>query len=151
MRLKLTNAPLKGKVNDKYDHIYTIFVWNPNMVWNSYFLWKKIQKLTCHMCNQCLLSNDWPYIEAKNWNRSSFIVTISISILFLISYPALLCALYVVLQKHTFMDAIKQNKSEVGQVQFLFFSWFVYIICKATFYNKPFWNWSIDHSKNKEG
>ena len=40
-------------------------------------------------------------------------------------------------------DAIKQNESEVGQIQFLFFWFNVYIICKAPFYNRPHWNWSI--------
>ena len=34
-------------------------------------------------------------------------------------------------------DVIKQNESEVGQIQFWFFWLIVYIICKATFYNQP--------------
>ena len=41
-------------------------------------------------------------------------------------------------------DTIKQNESsEVGQIQFLFFWLIVYIICIATFYKRPHWNWSI--------
>ena len=31
----------------------------------------------------------------------------------------------------------KQNESEVGQIQFPFFSFIEHIICKATFYSKP--------------
>ena len=35
------------------------------------------------------------------------------------------------------------NELEVGQIQVLFFPLIVYFICKATFYNRPHWNWSI--------
>ena len=38
--------------------------------------------------------------------------------------------------------------SLVGQIQFSFFWLIVYIIYKATFYNRPFWYWSIA-SKDK--
>ena len=40
-------------------------------------------------------------------------------------------------------DVIKQNESEVGQIQFSFFWLIVYIIGKATFYSRRHWNWSI--------
>ena len=40
-------------------------------------------------------------------------------------------------------DVIKQNESEVGQIRFSFLWLIVYIIYKATFYNRPHWNWSI--------
>ena len=49
------------------------------------------------------------------------------------------------LSPHVFVkcDVIKQNGSEVCQIQFLFFWLIVYIICKATFYNRPHWNWGL--------
>ena len=34
-------------------------------------------------------------------------------------------------------DAIKQNESEVSQIQFSYFWLTVYVIYKVTFYNKP--------------
>ena len=42
-----------------------------------------------------------------------------------------------------FIDVIKQNESGVGQSPYLIFWLIVYIICKATFYNRPNWNWPI--------
>ena len=39
---------------------------------------------------------------------------------------------------------IKQNQSEVGQIQFSFFKVTVCTIFTATFYREPHWNWSID-------
>ena len=38
---------------------------------------------------------------------------------------------------------IKQNQSEVGQIQFSFFQLTEWTILKATFCRKPHWNWSI--------
>ena len=42
---------------------------------------------------------------------------------------------------------INQNESEVGQIQFSFFWLIIYIICKATFFNRPHWNWSTGSEK----
>ena len=35
------------------------------------------------------------------------------------------------------------DESKIDQIQFAFFWLIVYIICKTTFDNRPYWNWSI--------
>ena len=51
------------------------------------------------------------------------------------------------LSKTRICSVIKQNESEVSQIQFSFFWLCLYIICKASFYSKLHWNCLIG-SKN---
>ena len=113
------------------------------------FAWNLIR--ICHIIHPCLLTPSDPYYPTFWCSKFSYCGSIvawwrdenkphifGLKIMVLCYGEGDNWVQYV--GQNNIHDVIKQNESEVTQIQFSFFWLIVYIICKATFYNRSHWN-----------
>ena len=113
------------------------------------FAWNLIR--ICHIIHPCLLTPSDPYYPTFWCSKFSYCGSIvawwrdenkphifGLKIMVLCYGEGDNWVQYV--GQNNIHDAIKQNESEVAQIRFAFFWLIVYIMCKATFYNRSHWN-----------